>query len=755
MPIFAGLQRKGWGITRAAGGLHALVEALIMTFDPSFIPHGVPMSLDHPATEAFVNGLLGQMTVDEKIGQLHQYFAFDKFDPEVVRQGRAGSIINAAGALGGQGQSASASAEVCNQLQKLAQESRLKIPQLFGRDVIHGYRTVFPIPLAQAAAWNPALAEQAAAVAAREASADGIKWTFAPMLDIARDPRWGRIAEGNGEDPLLGSGVARAVVHGFQGDDFAQPDRLVACAKHYVGYGTAEGGRDYEAGELSEATLRDVYLPPFQAAAQAGAGTFMSAFLDLNGVPATANRRLLTEVLRGEWGFRGFVVSDWASVSELIQHGVAADAAEAAVLALKAGVDMDMVSGAYLNTLAASLAAGRVTAEELDEAVQRILRVKHLAGLFATPFTDTGRAGRDILRPESRALARQFARESMVLLKNEGGLLPLDERFKRIALIGPLVQAQAELLGTWAPDGRPADVPPLAESLAQAAPKDTQVAIAERADHALRAVAAADAVVLVVGEHPLRSGENSNVSDLGLPPGQAELVEAVAAQGKPLVLVVLAGRPLAITRQAGQAGAVLYAWHGGLEAGAALGELLFGRTADGQPAAPSGHLPLTMPRATGQVPIYYNHKNSGRPVRSTGEYLFRYVDLPPAPLYPFGHGLSYTQFEFGTPRASAETLRGSLEISADVTNSGPRAGAALAQLYVRDRVGSLTRPVRELKGFQRLDLAPGETRRVSFTLHEAELAFTRADGTWGVEPGAFQAWIAPDSAAGAPVEFRL
>jgi beta-glucosidase len=713
------------------------------------------MPLDNPSTDSFVDNLLSQMTVDEKIGQLHQYFAFGQFDPEIIRQGRAGSVINAAGALGGQGQSASTSADVCNQLQKLAQESRLKIPQLFGRDVIHGYRTVFPIPLAQAAAWSPELAEQAAAVAAREATADGIKWAFAPMLDIARDARWGRIAEGNGEDPLLGVNLARAVVRGFQGDDFAQPDRLVACAKHYVGYGTAEGGRDYESGELSEATLRDMYLPPFQAAVQAGAGTLMSAFLDLNGVPATANRRLLTGVLRGEWGFRGFVVSDWASVKELIQHGVAADEAEAAILALKAGVDMDMVSGAYLNTLATSLAASRVTAAELDEAARRILRVKHLAGLFADPFTDPGRAGRDILRPEARALARRFARESMVLLKNDGALLPLDERFKHIAVIGPLANAQAELLGTWAPDGRPSDVTPLSEGVAQAAPKEVSLAFAERADHAVRAVAAADAVVLVVGEHPLRTGENSNVSDLSLPPGQAELVDAVAAQGKPLVLVVLAGRPLAITRQAAQAGAVLYALHPGVEGGAALGELLFGRTADGQPLAPTGRLPVTLPRATGQVPIYYNHKNSGRPVGSTSEFLYRYVDLPPAPLYPFGHGLSYTTFEFCPPQAASETLRGSLEVTAEITNTGPRAGAALAQLYVRDLVGSLTRPVRELKGFQRVELAPGETRRVCFTINEADLAFTRADGTWGVEPGRFQAWIAPDSAAGSPVEFRL
>ncbi len=717
------------------------------------------MPLNSPATEAFGDHLLSQMTVDEKVGQLHQYFAFEKFDPELIRQGRAGSVINAAGALGGVGQSASTSAEVCNHIQTLALSARLKIPQLFGRDVIHGYRTVFPIPLGQAAAWNAELAEQAATVAAREASADGIKWTFAPMLDIARDARWGRIAEGNGEDPVLGAAIARAVVRGFQGDDFAQPDRLVACAKHYVGYGTAEGGRDYEGGELSDATLRDVYLPPFQAAVEAGAGTLMSAFLDLNGIPATANRHLLTDVLRGEWGFKGFVVSDWASVQELIAHGVAADDAEAAALALHAGVDMDMISGAYLKTLAASLAAGRVSRDELDEAVRRILRVKHLAGLFADPFTDPARAARDILRPEARALARRFARESMVLLKNEAGLLPLDERFKRIAVVGPLAHAQAELLGTWAPDGRPADVTPLSQGLSEAAPEGVSLKFAQPADQAVAASAAADVVVLVVGEHPGRSGENANVADLGLPPGQAELVDAVVAQGKPVVLVVLAGRPLAITRPAAQCAAVVYAWHPGLEGGAALGELLFGRTAAGEPAAPAGRLPVSLPRATGQAPLYYNHKNSGRPLSDrpgiSGAFLSRYVDLPSAPLFPFGHGLTYTRFDYGAPQVSSETLRGRLEVSAQVTNTGPRAGVAVAQLYVRDLVGSLTRPVRELKGFQRVSLAPGESRQVSFTLTEADLAFTRADGTRGVEPGQFQAWVAPDSAAGAPVDFRL
>jgi beta-glucosidase len=384
--------------------------------------------------------------------------------------------------------------------------------------------------------------------------------------------------------------------------------------------------------------------------------------------------------------------------------------------------------------------------------------VKHLAGLFENPFTDPGRAARDILRPEARELARRFARESMVLLKNEHGLLPLEDRFKRVAVVGPLIHAQAELLGTWAPDGRPEEVTALARALAQLAPKGVDLRFAEHADQALLAAMAADVVVLVVGEHPSRSGENANVSHLGLPPGQAELVEAVAAQGKPLVLVVLAGRPLAITREAALAGALLYVWHPGLEGGAALGELLFGRTAAGEPASPSGRLPVSLPRSTGQVPLYYNHKNSGRPLgpsQVSGNFLSRYADAPTSPLFPFGHGLAYTRFEYGAVQISGEALRGSLEISAQVANTGPRTGVEVAQLYVRDLVGSLTRPVRELKDFQRLSLAPGESRRVSFTLTEEQLAFTRADGTRGVEPGRFQAWVSGDCRTGAPVEFRL
>jgi beta-glucosidase len=700
-------------------------------------------------TESKINDLLSQLSLEEKIGQLNQYFSRGNFDPEMIRQGRAGSVINAAGALTGAGESRSSTAEICNDIQKLALETPHKIPQLFGRDVIHGYRTVFPIPLAQAASFNPGLAEQAASVAALEATSTGIKWTFAPMLDIARDPRWGRIAEGSGEDPFLGAQMAKAIVKGFQGDDYSKPDKLVACAKHYVGYGAAEGGRDYDAGEISEPTLRDIYMPPYEAAVKSGVGTVMSAFLDLNGVPASGNRRLLTDVLRGELGFDGFVVSDWDSVLELVHHGVAEDAVDAGAIALHAGVDMDMVSNTYLTTLADSLAHGKVSQDDIDEAVRRILRIKFRAGLFDQPMTDPARASRDLLRPESRSLARQFARETMVLLKNANGLLPLESNFKRIAVVGPLIHARNELFGCWTPDGRGADVTPLDEALKQVAPKDVQLIFADHADKAIQRAHDADAIVLVVGEYPYRSGENNNVSDLSLPPGQAELVEAATTWGKPVVLVVLAGRPLAITKQVRQVDAVLYAWHPGIEGGAALGEILFGL------ASPCGRLPVTFPRATGQVPVYYNHKNSGRPVRPDGLFKTRYVDLPNAPLFPFGYGLTYTTFEYANLKVSSETLHGKLEISADVTNSGPRAGRELAQLYVRDLVGSLTRPVRELKGFQHVTLNPGETRRVTFTLTEEALAFTRADGTKDIEPGNFHVWIAPDSRSGLQSNFKL
>ncbi|MFZ6019238.1 MAG: glycoside hydrolase family 3 C-terminal domain-containing protein, partial [Chloroflexota bacterium] len=457
---------------------------------------------------------------------------------------------------------------------------------------------------------------------------------------------------------------------------------------------------------------------------------------------------LLTDILRGEWGFDGFVVSDWKSIQELVDHGIAEDEADAARLALHAGVDMDMVSGVYLHHLARLLDEGRLTLTELDEAVLRVLRIKARAGLFERPFTDPQRAARDLLTPQARQLARQLAARSMVMLKNRAGLLPL-HGLRRILFAGDFVHARDELFGTWSPDGRAADVTPLDEAVRANAPKEVDLWFIPNRDLALALAHQADAVVLLLGEHPSRSGENANVSDLNLPPGQIQFLESMAALGKPLVAVIFAGRPLVIPRVIALADAVLYAWHPGIEGGAALADVLFGHT------EPGGRLPVTFPRATGQVPIYYNRKNSGRPVTEDGEFRYRYIDLPDGPLFPFGYGLTYTQFEYSDLRLSSPRLNGKLEIQATITNTGRCAGSEVVQLYVRDRVGTLTRPVRELKGFRRVHLQPGESRRVVFTLSEEQLAFTRADGTYGVEAGLFQVWIAPHSQAGLQGEFRL
>lgn len=698
-------------------------------------------------TEPFIHNLLSQMTLEEKIGQLNQ----GSGEPETadqIRQGLVSSVIDGAGPLSGQEYASATSVEQRNAVQRMALESRLKIPLIIGRDIIHGYRTTFPIPLGMAASFDPELLETTSAAAARETAADGIKWTFAPMLDIARDPRWGRVAEGNGEDPFLGSLMAAAAVRGFQGSDPGDPNHIVACAKHYVGYGSAEGGRDYENGEISEPTLRDVYLPPFESSVKAGVGTVMSAFVDLNGIPATANRHLLTDVLRGDMGFDGFVISDMTSVTELIDHGVAEDEADAARLALHAGVDIDMISGAYMNTLAANLQSGRTSLDEIDQAVLRVLRIKHRAGLFENPLTDPERFSREALTPASRQLARDSAARSMVLLKNKDNILPL-KGFRKVLFAGNFVHAREELSGCWGGDLRPANITPLDEAIRQVAPKDVELRFAADFDSAMFEGFDADAVVLLLGEHPRRSGENNNLADLGLPPGQAELVDAFFNMGKPIILVVFAGRPLAITRQAAQVDGLLFAWHPGTEGGAALGELLFGQR------SPTARLPISFPRAIGQVPIYYNHKNSGRPLGSKWWFKSRYLDLPTSPLFPFGYGLTYTSFAYTDLHLSQANLRGSLSLSAVVTNTGANPGSELAQLYVRDLVGSLTRPIRELKGFQRITLQPGESQRVSFTLNEEMLAFTRSDGTKGVEPGRYHVWIAPDSVSGLLGEFSI
>ncbi len=697
--------------------------------------------------ESRIDAMVAQMTLDEKIGQLQQYAGGESAEHrEMAAAGRVGSFLNVRGA------------ESTNALQKLAVEnSRLGIPLMFGLDVIHGYKTLFPIPLAEAASWNPELVERAAAVAAREARACGIHWTFAPMVDIARDPRWGRIAEGSGEDPYLGATLAAARVHGFQGMDLSAPDRIAACVKHYVAYGAAEGGRDYNTTEVSERTLRDVYLPPFAAAVRAGAATLMSAFNDLNGIPASANPFTLTDILRHEWGFKGFVVSDWNSIGELLNHGIAADSAEAAWRALSAGIEMDMEGRIYKNALPGLVERGLVSTAAIDEAVRRILRIKILLGLFENPYTDPDLEKQMLRTPENLAIARQMARESIVLLKNDKNILPLS-RSARVAVIGPLADRQQDLLGTWACEGEAGDVITLLQGIRSAAVKPDLVLHARGCDvlgsdrsgfkEAIQLAKRSDVVIAVVGESADLSGEASSRADLALPGVQEQLVQEVAATGKPLVVVLLAGRPLTIPWIAEQVPAILMAWHGGVQAGSAVADVLFGDY------NPSGRLPLTWPRTVGQVPLYYNHKNTGRPTNEQ-KWSTKYLDWPITPQYVFGFGRSYSTFAYSHLSLDKNEMgpRAMLTVSAVVKNSGRVAGDEVVQLYVRDLAGSVTRPVKELKGFKRVYLEPGESRKIEFTLGPGELGFHDAHHRHQVEPGRFKVWIGPNSAEGIEGDF--
>ncbi len=716
----------------------------------------MPTTLIRPEIEQRVEALLGQMTLEEKVGQTNQLVRLREADREDIRQGRVGSSIFANTAWAGKDNPTPADAATSNAFQRIAvTESRLGIPLLLGRDVIHGHRTVFPIPLAQAAAWDPELVEQAAAIAAKEGSAEGIKWFFTPMLDIARDPRWGRAAEGYGEDPYLASANAAAAVRGYQGDNLADPEKVAACAKHYAGYGLAEGGRDYDRVEVSLRSMRDVYLPPFHAAVKEGVATIMSGFHDFNGVPVAASHWLLTNILKDEWGFQGFVVSDWNAVLELVEHSVAEDGADAAAKAINAGLDMDMVSHAFASHLAGLVRDGRVPLPMLDEAVRRILRIKLLTGLFENPYVDPGRARQVMLLPEHRAAARRFARESIVLLKNRDNLLPLGDTARRIAVFGPLAHAQAELFGTWTLDGQAADVTPIAEAIREAAPAGVEVRpLSGYIDQAIYRALSSDVAVMVVGEHPARSGEASSISTLDLPAGQREMIAAAHDAGLRIVLIVIAGRPLAITREVELADAVLYAWHPGVEGGRAIADLLFGQSPDGV-ASPSGKLPISIPRTVGQVPIYYSRKNSGRPPRPDWDST-RYIDLPITPLFPFGYGLSYTSFHYsGLQAPRILDQRHPAAFSAEVTNTGPIAASEIVQFYVRDLTGQVTRPVKELKGFQRVTLRPGETRRVNFHLHADDLAFAGLQDVPIIEPGRYHAWIGPSSAEGLQGAFEV
>jgi len=699
--------------------------------------------------ETKINALLRKMTLDEKIGQMAQYSDMTQRSTALAKEGRLGSLLNVRGAA------------KYNAIQKIAvEQSRLKIPLIIGNDVIHGYRTIFPIPLAQAASWDPDLVEKAAAVAAKEARAAGTHWTFAPMVDIARDPRWGRTAEGAGEDPYLGAAMARAQVKGFQGDNLANPIKVVACPKHYVAYGAAEGGRDYNTVDISINTLREIYLPPFKAAIDAGAGTIMSAFNDLNGMSTSANRFTLTDILRGEWKFQGFVISDWTSINELVSHGIAGTPAEAGMKAVNAGVDMDMESGIYTEHLPKLLADGKVTQRTIDEAVRRILRIKFALGLFDKPFIDAKRESSVLLHMDHLQLAREVAGKSIVLLKNAGDLLPLSKEIESIALIGPLADNKADPLGTWACEGRAEDVVTVLEGLkakvdpgkihysrgCEISGKDTK-GFAE----AVRFAQEAKVAVVVVGESAPMSGEAASRAYLDLPGVQEDLLKAICATKTPVVAVLMNGRPLAIPWVSENVPAIVEAWHLGIQSGNAIADVLFGDV------NPGGKLPATFPRAVGQVPIYYNHKSTGRPASDSNNFTSKYIDAPITPQFPFGFGLSYSKFDYDNLVIRPTKIKSteSVNVSIDVKNLSQHAGDEVVQLYVQDVVASMSRPVKELKGFRRITFQPGETKTVEFTLVASELGFYDESMQYVVEPGVFKVWVGTNSAEGIIGEFEI
>ena len=698
--------------------------------------------------------LLRKMTLDEKIGQLVQRAGgrskalnsrLDDAELARVRAGGVGSYLHVAGA------------EPLAKLQKVAvEESRLGIPLLFAMDVVHGYRTIFPVPLAMASSWAPESQERAARIAADEATSAGLHWTFAPMVDIARDPRWGRIVEGAGEDPYLGSRMAVAQVAGYQGGNALRPGSLMATAKHFGAYGAAVGGRDYNSADISERTLQEVYLPPFFAAARAGSGSFMVAFNDIAGVPTTANRELLRGLLRERWGWQGLMVSDWGSIGELLNHGIAADRAAAGVLALDASVDMDMVGGVFADDLKEAIAKDPVRLKLLDEAVLRILRVKEQLGLFDKPmqYHDVEREARELLAPEHRETARAVARQSIVLLKNDVKLLPLDpNRLKTVAVIGQLATDGLSQLGSWRAQGKADDVVTILKGITAAAPKNLKILSAPGADPrnndltgipaAVKLAKSADVTVLVIGEDFDMSGESRSRSSIELPPSQRELAMQVLATGKPVVVVLSNGRPLAIPELAEKAPAILETWMLGVEAGHAVADVLFGKY------SPAGRLPAAFPRATGAVPFNYSANATGRPADpDLAKDTVRYHDLPITPLYPFGHGLTYSEFRYkDLVQSVGEVGPGErIDISITVENIGGVASDEVVQLYVRDPVATIARPTLELRGFKRVELGAGASKRVTFSLTPEQLAFWGPRGQWLIEAGRIDFWIGASSA---------
>jgi beta-glucosidase len=717
-----------------------------------------------------IESLIQRMTIEEKAGQLSTFAdEIRAMNPAVnpsvnrhkandllaeVRAGHVGSLFNGQGVEGGR------------LIQKVAtEESRLKIPVLFGADVIHGFRTVFPIPLAEASSFEPDLAEKSARIAAIEATSSGIHWVFAPMVDVARDERWGRVAEGSGEDPYLGQLFAAARVRGFQGKSLTDDDSLLATPKHFAAYGAVGAGMDYNTVDISEQTLREIHLPPFKAAFDAGALTTMSSFNDINGVPATANHYLLTDILRGEWGFKGFVVSDYTADEELIMHGYAKDGADAVRLALTAGVDMSMQSGLYLKELPKLVQSGAVSMAQVDEAVRRVLRVKKAIGLFDNPYRSLNaeREKHDPFVPEHRVFARDVARRSIVMLKNSDDVLPL-KKSANIALIGPFATSPYHLQGPWTLFGNASEAITLQQGLREVLQSaggsltvvqgsDIEKPVQGGIDAAIAAAKSADVVVLAIGEGEGMSGEAQSRTDIVVPAPQQALAEAVAQTGKPIVVLLRNGRALALEGAVRKADAILVTWFLGTETGHAVADVLFGDY------NPSARLPVSFPHYSGQEPYFYNHKSTGRPQLpdQPAEFKARYRETANEALYPFGFGVGYSAFKYGPVSVSSPTLNwdGTLTVSAQITNVGEREGEEVPQLYIHDRVASLTRPVRELKGFKKIKLAPGASTTVSFTLTRRDLQFVGQDLQWVAEPGDFDVWIASSSAAGVPVRFTL
>jgi beta-glucosidase len=752
--------------------------AVALALSLALVPAAGAQGLVNPATEKKIDALLAQMTADEKVGQLNQYSSgLDLTGPaaspgaqkaayEQIRAGLVGSLLNVTGA------------EATRKAQQLAVDNaRLGIPLVFGLDVIHGYRTMFPTPLGETASWDLAAIEQSARIAATEAAAAGVHWTFAPMVDICRDPRWGRIMEGAGEDPYLGAQAAAARVRGFQGKDLAALDTIAACAKHYAAYGFSEAGRDYNTVDVSEHTLRNVILPPFKAAASAGVATFMNSFNEIGGIPSTGSVHLQREILKGEWGFPGLVVSDWGSIGEMVAHGYSESLEQAAQQAITAGSDMDMESRAYLGHLAALVKAGRVDAKLVDDAVRRVLRVKFALGLFDDPYrySDAAREKQALANPAHAAASRDVARKSIVLLKNDGGLLPLDKGAVRtIAVVGPLAADKDSPLGNWRAQALGGSAVSPLEGIQAAVPASVRVVHAEGVKlatgvrnfgaklainttdrsgipAAVEAARSADVVVAVVGEDAFQSGEGRSMADIGLKGLQEELLKAVFEANKKVVVVLMTGRPIVLGWTAESVPSILEAWHGGSQAGHAIADVLFGDY------NPSGRLPAGFPRLVGQLPMTYAHKSTGRPGPEPGVTWSSYNDVPNDPLYPFGFGLSYTSFTYSEPKLSAAAIGrgGSLQVTTTVTNAGSRPGVEVAQLYVRDLVSSVTRPVKELKGFQKVDLAAGQSREVTFTLKASDLAFYTAGGRWETEPGAFKVFVGGNSRELKEAGFRV